>query len=270
MEKMPVAAIQLQSTDDVAANLEATMRLCDLAAQEGATFIALPENFGFLGSETDKRALAKPIDGHPFLRPLCELASKKNVSILAGSIPEQSPDPDRPFNTSVMIGSDGHLVASYRKIHLFDIDIPNGVTYAESSAVTPGEVLCLAPLDGFTVGLSVCYDLRFPELYRGLVARGADVLTVPAAFTLQTGKDHWDVLLRARAIESQSYVIAPNQWGHHGRGRASWGKTQIIDPWGTVLSCVGEHEGVCFASMDKAYLDRCRTHLPALKHRRLD
>lgn len=270
MKKMSVAAVQLQSTDDVRSNLETSLKLCRTAIEKGAAFVALPENFGFLGSEIDKRSLAKPIEGHPFLEPLRALAAKSGTSILAGSVPEQSSDPDRPFNTSVLIGSDGGLITTYRKIHLFDIDIPGGVTYAESSAVTAGDSLSIARLESFTLGLSVCYDLRFPELYRELVQRGADVLTVPAAFTLQTGKDHWDVLLRARAIESQAYIIAPNQWGQHGRGRASWGKTQIIDPWGAVLATVGEHEGICFASLDPLYLRECRTNLPALQHRRLN
>ena len=269
MSELKVAAIQTQSTDDVEKNLEQVMHLTRLAVEGGATFIALPENYAFLGSEVAKRSLAHPLDGHPFLLPLQTLAKEARVTILAGSVPEAGSDPDRPYNTSVMIGPDGTVTSSYRKIHLFDIDIPDGVTYCESAAVTPGESTVLTAVGSFSVGLSVCYDLRFPELYRELVIKGADVLTVPAAFTLQTGKDHWDALLRARAIENQAYVIAPNQWGSHGRGRASWGKTQIIDPWGTVLALVGEEPGVCFAQMSAAFLARCRQNLPALSHRRI-
>ena len=269
MSKFRVAAIQTQSTDAVEKNLEEALALSREAIQGGAKFIALPENYGFLGSEVDKRKLAHPLEGHPFLAPLQMLAKQSGVSILAGSVPEACSDPDRPYNTSVLLGADGSLQASYRKIHLFDIDIPEGVTYCESAAVTPGDATVVTDLGAFKLGLSVCYDLRFPEQYRALVTQGATVLTVPAAFTLQTGKDHWDVLLRARAIENQCYVIAPNQWGSHGRGRASWGKTQIIDPWGTVLSLVGEEPGVCFAELNETFLSRCRQNLPALSHRRL-
>jgi predicted amidohydrolase len=269
MSELKVAAIQTQSTDDVEKNLEQVMKLSRRAVEGGAHFLALPENYAFLGSEVDKRSLAKPLDGHPFLLPLQALAREAGVTVLAGSVPEAGSDPDRPYNTSVMIGPDGAVTSSYRKIHLFDIDIPDGVTYCESAAVTPGESTVLTTVGSFSVGLSVCYDLRFPELYRELVTQGADVLTVPAAFTLQTGKDHWDALLRARAIENQAYVIAPNQWGSHGRGRASWGKTQIIDPWGTVLGLVGEEPGLCFARMSGDFLRRCRQNLPALTHRRI-
>ena len=263
------AAIQMQSTDAVDKNLEASLRLVHSAIKSGATLISLPENYAFLGSETDKRALAHGLEGHPFLTPLQSVAKDSKVSILAGSVPEASDDPDRPYNTSVLIDSDGNLQCTYRKIHLFDIDIPDGVTYAESSAVTPGVTTQVAQHEGFQIGLSVCYDLRFPELYRALINDGATILTVPAAFTLQTGKDHWDVLLRARAIENQAYVIAPNQWGSHGRGRASWGKTQIIDPWGTRLALVGEGPGVCYAALSSDYVMRCRANLPALAHRRI-
>jgi len=269
MSDLMVAAIQTQSTDDVERNLDQALKLSNHAVEGGAQFLALPENYAFLGSEVDKRALAKPLEGHPFLSPLQELAKKAGVWVLAGSVPEASTDPDRPYNTSVVIGPDGALSSSYRKIHLFDIDIPDGVTYCESAAVTPGDTTVLTTVGAFSVGLSVCYDLRFPELYRELVTKGAELLTVPAAFTLQTGKDHWDTLLRARAIENQAYVIAPNQWGSHGRGRASWGKTQIIDPWGTVLGLVGEEPGVCFARVSPDFLKRSRQNLPALTHRRL-
>jgi predicted amidohydrolase len=184
-------------------------------------------------------------------------------------MPEKSGDPLRPYNTCAVFGSDGALLARYRKIHLFDVDLQDGTRLAESSATTSGSAPELFDVKGFRVGLSICYDLRFPELYRALVARGAEVLLVPAAFTLHTGKDHWHVLLRARAIESQCWVVAAAQWGKHPKGRASYGHSMIVDPWGVVVAECSNRVGFASADVDGDLIAETRRVLPSLLHRRL-
>jgi predicted amidohydrolase len=184
-------------------------------------------------------------------------------------MPELSGDDKRPYNSCVVFGPDGGLVARYRKIHLFDVELPDGSELRESAAVTEGAEPVVVEIGGFRVGLSICYDLRFPELYRALVDRGAEVLLVPSAFTLQTGKDHWHVLLRARAIESQCWLVAAAQWGRHPKNRASYGHALIVDPWGTIVAECSDRVGLVIADTDRAYLERVRSMLPSLAHRRL-
>jgi predicted amidohydrolase len=183
-------------------------------------------------------------------------------------MPERSDDPARPYNTCAIFGPDGLLASKYRKRHLFDVDLADRV-YRESASTTPGEAAVALPLGGFQVGLSICYDVRFPELYRALTALGAEVLVVPAAFTVTTGKDHWHVLLRARAIEAQAYVVAAAQWGQHPGGRQTYGKTCIVDPWGDIVAQASDGEGVIVATLDRAYLEQVRARVPSLKHRRM-
>lgn len=267
-EPIWAAVVQMTSNTDWESNLKRACMYVEQAANAGARLIMLPENFGFLGRENDKLPHAQEVDGGPFLEPLRELAQKHRLGILAGSIPEQGPDAQHVYNTSVMLGTSGETLASYRKIHLFDIDIPGEVSFKESSAVAAGETAVVVDFEGWGIGLSVCYDLRFPHLYQALVDAGASILTVPAAFTLQTGKDHWEVLLRARAIENQCFVVAPNQFGHHSKGRASWGKSLIADPWGTVTALMPEKEGFMMAQLDPHELKRVRRGLPCLEHRR--
>ncbi len=189
--------------------------------------------------------------------------------MLAGSISERTDDPRRTANTSALVGDDGSLLAVYRKIHLFDVAIPDGARYAESEGVRAGDQVVLAATALGRVGLSICYDLRFPELYRRLAALGAEILTIPSAFTLYTGKDHWEVLVRARAIENLAYVVAPAQVGKHGPRRETYGNAMIVDPWGVVLARCPDGEGVCVAPFRRDRLERVRRELPALKHRRL-
>lgn len=267
--ELRVAAIQLTSTSDVEANLYRSVELVRRAAEAGARLVALPENFGLLGREEDKLAHAQGIEDGRFLVRLRALAREHAVWILAGSIPEKGPDPRHTYNTSVLINPAGETAAAYRKIHLFDVDLADGTTIAESRSVTAGAEAVVATVDGWGLGLSICYDLRFPELYRLLVERGAEVLAVPAAFTLHTGKDHWDLLVRARAVENQCFVIAPAQFGHHGNKRSSWGKTQVVDPWGAQLAVAPEREGFIAATLVRGDLERIRGELPAWKHRRL-
>jgi predicted amidohydrolase len=200
---------------------------------------------------------------------MADLARRLRITLLLGSLPEHVPGDTRVRNTSVLIGPDGQTLARYRKIHLFDIDLPGMEHLKESKAVAPGDEIVVADTPLGPVGLTICYDMRFPELYRELVRRGARVLCVPSAFTERTGKAHWEVLLRARAIENLAYVLAPAQVGHHGGGRASHGQALIADPWGAVVAQVPDGEGVALAELDFARLARLRRELPALSHVRL-
>jgi len=265
-DSLIAAVVQMSSAGDVEKNLAAAAADIRAAAHAGARLVTLPENLGFQAGERDKLKWAKPVEQHPFLAPLRELARELDVAILAGSVPEQGPDAEHVYNTSVLIGRRGETVASYRKIHLFDVEF-EGLVIRESAHVTPGDAPVVAELDGWRIGLTVCYDLRFPELYRRLAREGVDIITIPAAFTLHTGKDHWEPLIRARAIENQCYVLAPGQWGKCGPGRLSWGKSMIVDAWGTVLACAPERTGFVLATLDKAAVSRVRGELPALTHR---
>ncbi len=269
---MRVAVVQLNSQADVAKNLERVTELATRASEMGAELVALPENFAFMGESDDqKREIAEDLSGQgPIVTALSKIARERAVFLLAGGMPEKNSDAARPFNTSALFAPNGALLTRYRKVHLFDVDLPDGTTLRESNACTPGDIAdaSVAELRGKKVGMTICYDVRFPEIYRRLADLGAHVLTVPAAFTLTTGKDHWLTLLRARAIENQAFVIAPAQHGKHPRGRQTYGKSAIIDPWGDVLAQCGEGEGIAMATLDFVYQDRVREALPSLKHRK--
>jgi predicted amidohydrolase len=280
MTPLTVAACQLTSTEDVAENLARCAALTRAAAAAGAALIGLPENFAYLGTDRDHRlslaeALPAPGEdpgtqvGGPILTAMQALARETGAWLLLGGFPERAEEPERIRNTSVLLRADGTLAATYRKIHLFDVDVPGGKRFRESETIEPGEELVVADTPWGSLGLSICYDLRFPELYRALTARGARMLAVPSAFTLETGKDHWSVLLRARAIENQAFVFAPAQFGHHGGNRRSWGHAMVVDPWGAVLSECGDHEGFALAPVDFEYQKRVRAGLPCLTHRRV-
>lgn len=270
------ACVQLRSTDDVEANLAATERLVRRAASYGAKLVATPENTSFLGPQFHKIELAEPIDG-PIATRLAKLADELSIHLLVGSIAEQktnadgSVDPSRCFNTSLLFGPSGDRLAVYRKIHLFDVDVPGGVTLRESDSIAPGEAIVVAETELGRIGMSICYDLRFPELYRALVDRGADILAIPSAFTLTTGKDHWHPLMRARAIETQCWVLAPAQWGVHDEGgkRVSYGHSLIVDPWGAVVAERGEGEGLALAEIDLERNTQVRRAIPVRDHRRI-
>jgi predicted amidohydrolase len=264
------AVVQMTSTSDVERNLAAAERLVTEAAARGARFVALPENFACLRSEGEPVPEPQSVaeDG-PWVRSLAALARRLQITLLLGSLPEKVEAEERTYNTSVLLGPDGRRLAIYRKIHLFDIDLPGLEHLKESRAVLPGTEAVLAETPFGLLGLSICYDLRFPELYRGLTRRGARVLAVPSAFTDRTGKDHWEVLLRARAVENLAYVVAPAQVGLHGRGRVSHGHAMIVDPWGAILAQVPDGEGVALAVLDFDRQDRLRRELPALSHTRL-
>jgi predicted amidohydrolase len=269
MSAMLAGVIQMTSTADVERNLTTAERLVAEAAGRGAQFVGLPENFGFLRSEGEPVPEPQDLDG-PWVRRMAAVARRHALTLLLGSIPERIPGVPRIHNTSVLLGSDGRTLATYRKIHLFDIDLPGLEHLKESRSVAPGDALVVADAGFATIGLSICYDLRFPELYRELTRRGAHILVVPSAFTERTGKDHWEVLLRARAIENQTYVLAPAQVGAHGGGRTSHGHAMIVDPWGTIVAQAVGGEGVAVGPIDLAHLAEIRRQLPALAHKRLD
>ena len=264
--EMVVAAVQMSSTPDKEENKEAVEALIRSAVSAGAEFVALPELWSCHGLEKAYRENAEPVPG-PTTEFLGGLARELGVYLLGGSILEGEPDAERLSNTSTFFGPDGELAAVYRKIHLFDVKAPDR-EYLESRTIAPGDEVVTAKAGKTTLGLSVCYDVRFPELYRLLALRGAELLAVPAAFTLQTGKDHWEVLLRARAIENQAFVVAPAQWGQKADGRLTYGRSMVIDPWGTVLAQCPDRDGFALATLDLSYLDRFRAEFPALANRR--
>ncbi len=270
MSRVSAAVVQMSSTADVERNLASAERLVEEAARRGAAFVGLPENFAYLKSEGEPVPAPQALDG-AWVQRMAAAARRHRVTLLLGSLPEriESPDDPRIHNTSVLLGPDGAVLARYRKIHLFDIDLPGLDHLKESRSVAPGAETVVVDAGFAVVGLSICYDLRFPELYRELTFRGARVLAIPSAFTERTGKDHWEVLLRARAIENLAYVFAPAQVGVHGKGRASHGHAMIVDPWGAVVAQVADGEGVALAELDMQRLERVRRELPALSHARL-
>jgi deaminated glutathione amidase len=265
---MRVAVCQLNSRDDRAANLAVAGGLLERAAAAGADLSVLPEYVDYLG-RAEGAPKPEPIDGE-FGAFFAGAARELGMWVLAGSFHEAGPDERHTYNTSLLFDRRGELASAYRKIHLYDVEIPGRVSYQESRSVAPGSEAVVADVEGVPVGLSICYDLRFPELYRRLaVAGGAKVLLVPAAFMLHSGRDHWEVLLRARAIENQCYVLAAGQIGDHDPGRTCFGRSMIIDPWGTVLAQAPDTVGVVTADLDLARLEQIRLELPSLANRRL-
>jgi len=264
--KIMAAAIQMSSTPEKEENKETAEALIRGAVSDGADLVALPELWSCHGLEKVYRENAETVPG-PTTEFLGDLARELGAYVLGGSILEGGPDSERLSNTSTFFDPSGEMTAVYRKIHLFDVKV-SGKEYLESANIAPGEEIVTAKAGPATLGLSVCYDVRFPELYRLLALRGAELLAVPAAFTLQTGKDHWEVLLRARAIENQAFVLAPAQWGRKADGRWTYGRSMVVDPWGTVLATCPDRDGYALATLDLAYLERFRTEFPALANRR--
>jgi predicted amidohydrolase len=260
----------MTSRPDLEANLAQAERLIQRATQAGAQLVVLPECFAWLGPEGTQQTVAEPLpQGGPVLARCQEWARAFGSELILGGFWERSPDPARVYNTCVHLGRDGRVLGTYRKIHLFDVDLADGTAVKESASVRAGELPVVTETAFGRLGLSICYDLRFPELYRKLVDQGAIALAIPAAFTLHTGKDHWHILLQARAIESQSYVLAAAQTGHHFGKRYSYGHALIVDPWGCVIAQCGEGEGFALATLDSELVARVRRQLPSLDHRRL-
>jgi predicted amidohydrolase len=261
------AAVQLNSTADLSANLASADRLTRAAAAEGATLIVLPEKWTAMGPEEQLRGAAETLEG-PAIEWARAAARELGVDLMAGSILELVPGQHKFANTCVHVDPHGELRAVYRKLHMFDVEVA-GRTYRESELEQPGdEIVTSESADGVALGLSICYDLRFPELYRILAVRGALVLTVPAAFTLATTRDHWETLLRARAIENQAFVVAANQIGEHPGGYRSGGRSMIVDPWGLVLAQAPDREGYALAELDLERQQEIRAQLPSLANRR--
>jgi predicted amidohydrolase len=263
---MRVAACQVNSRGDRAANLAAAEELLNRAAAAGADVAVLPEYVDYLGP-AELAPQPETVTGE-FAVAVAGMARRLSMWVVAGSFHEVGPDATHTYNTTLVFDRTGALVTSYRKIHLFDIEIPDRVTFRESRTVAPGTELSTVDVEGVTFGLSICYDLRFPELYRALAVVGARVLLVPAAFTTHTGRDHWEVLLRARAIENQCYVVAAGQSGDH-EGGSCFGHSMVVDPWGTVVAQAVDGPGLVVADLDLARLERIRAELPSLANRRL-
>ena len=268
-ELRKIALVQLNGRPGKAHNLEAVERLVDeVCAAEGPELVALPEMVTSIGAKRDERlAHAETFPNGEMYGLLQGLARRHGVTLHGGSLLEAGPD-GKCFNTTVVFGPDGTELARYRKIHLFDITTPSGKVFRESDHFGRGREIVTAPVLGTTLGLSICYDLRFPELYQALAARGAEILAVPSAFTVETGRDHWEPLLRARAIETASWVVAATQWGPHGEsGRTSYGHAVVVDPWGHVVARKPDGEGWLTAHLDLARTARVRGQIPVHDHK---
>jgi deaminated glutathione amidase len=266
---MRLAACQVNSRGDREANLASAVELLERAAVAGADVALLPEYVDYLGPAAGEPK-PEPADGS-FAAVFAETARRLSMWVVAGSFHEVGPDRDHTYNTTLVFDRTGSLTARYRKIHLFDVELAGRpeVSYQESRRVAPGTDVVCVDVEGVRFGLSICYDLRFPELYRGLAVAGAQVLLVPAAFTTHTGRDHWEVLLRARAIENQCYVVAAGQSGEHDPGRSSYGHSMVVDPWGTVLAQAVDGVGIIVADLALDRVERIRAELPSLANRRL-
>ncbi len=279
------ALIQLCATPDVAANMATTARLVASAGEQGAEIVFLPEAFAFIGPDREKRLILESLPaaaetpsqsagtgpearGGPILEQCRELARTHAIHLILGGFHEASHDPERSYNTCIHLGSDGAILARYRKMHLFDVELADGTSLRESKRTLAGTEAVVTQTPLGTLGLTICYDVRFAYLYQKLVDMGATALTVPSAFTATTGAAHWHALLRARAIESQCYVFAPAQYGHHHGRRYSYGHSLVADPWGEIIVEAGEDEAVLFAQIDPDRVHQVRTELPSLQHRR--
>ena len=260
--------IQVNTRDNIAENLSNVERFLDQAADMGAQFVSLPEFWTYLGPNSGFDSAAQTIPG-PIIEILQEKSRKHNMIVHGGSIVERDPQlAGKFYNTSVLINRDGEIVARYRKIHLFDVDLANGEKHYESERIEPGNDIVTAEIDGITFGLTICYDLRFPELYRLLALKGAQIIMVPAGFTLHTGRDHWEVLLRARAIENLCYVIAPAQVGTYPPNRQCFGRSMVVNPWGLVLVQAQDSPTAILADIDLNQIKQAREQIPCLENRR--
>ncbi len=265
---MTIGLGQMNSGEDKDQNLNSAATLIGQLVDKGAQLVMLPENFNFIGSDKLRREQAEEIDNSPTLDSMRNLAAKLKIHVHIGSFLERAGE--KIFNTGVVFDPEGRLKARYRKIHLFDVEVPGGMHYLESDVVTPGSETSLFTIGGISFGMATCYDLRFPELFRRLSGQGADVLLIPAAFTLQTGKDHWELLLRARAVENLCWVAAAGQWGASQPNKTSFGRSMIINPWGIVTAQASDGVSTVIGEIDLAVLRNIRTTFPALQHRRDD
>lgn len=264
-----VGLVQLNSGADVAANIDAALTSIDRAAAQGARLVVLPEVWTYLGPEAGQQDAAEIIPG-PLTATLAAKAREHGIYLHAGSMLERVAGEPRLLNTSVVFDPSGEIVAAYRKIHLFDVDLEMDTAYRESDTIAPGDEIVTFDLDGTTVGLAICYDLRFPELFRILALRGAELIVLPAAFTLATGKDHWETLIRARAIENGCFMVAVGQVGQHPPGLWCYGRSMIADPWGLVVAQAPDRVGVTVATIQMDEVARVRHQVPSLANRRAE
>jgi predicted amidohydrolase len=268
MDRYLAAAVQMSSGADRGANVARASALVREAAVRGAQLVVLPEVFAWRGPKPLESTIAEPIPG-PTTDTFAALARELRIHLCMGSVLERIPDEPRAYNTSCLFGPGGELLGRYRKLHLFDVELPGRVSVCESETRAPGTEVVAVPTELGVLGLSICYDLRFPELYRRLVHAGAEVLLAPSAFTFPTGAAHWELLCRTRAVENQCYLVAADQTGTSPHGFADFGDSLIVDPWGRVLARAGDGESVTTAEIDRTYLARLRRELPCLEHRRL-
>ena len=263
---LSVALVQMNSGADKDANIAAALAGIDQAAASGARLVTLPEVWTYLGPDEGSAAAAEPIPG-PLTETLAAKARKHGIWLHAGSILERVAGEPKRFNTTVVFSPEGEIVARYRKIHLFDVDLATGAAYRESNTMAPGDEIVTLDIDGVTVGLAICYDLRFPELFRILALKGAEVILLPAAFTLTTGRDHWEPLLRARAIENTLFMVAPGQVGQHPPGLWCNGRSMVVDPWGVVVAQAPDRPAVVTTTIDLEDVRRVRRQIPSLANR---
>jgi nitrilase len=270
LERFRVAAVQMTSGTDVARNFTEAARLIDAAVAAGAALVVLPENFSFMGAtDAERVAVAEPEGQGPAQEFAAEQAGAHGIWMVAGTIPIACDD-GRVLSRSLLVGPDGSVVASYDKIHLFDVEVPagHGESYRESQTTRPGDRVVSVATDIGRIGMAVCYDIRFPALFSRLATLGMDILVLPAAFTVPTGRVHWRPLLQARAIESMTFVVASGQWGEHPGGRRTYGHSTVLGPWGELLAECAEGAGIAHAEIDMIELERLRRQFPVLQHGR--
>ncbi|MDP6054837.1 MAG: carbon-nitrogen hydrolase family protein [Candidatus Latescibacteria bacterium] len=268
MALISVAVIQMDAQDNIDDNRNRAVAMVDEAASRGARLVVLPEVFVHLDALDKMKAAAETIPG-PTSTLLQEVARRNKIYLVGGSFFEKNTEEDKVYNTNLFLGPDGSILSVYRKIHLFEIDAPGEVVFDEAQVIESGKEVVIADSPFGVIGFTICYDVRFPELYRALADRQADIITVPAAFAMKTGKDHWEPLLRARAIENQVFILASSQVGTKPNGFTCYGRSMIIDPWGTVLAQAQDTETIITAQLDMDYMAHVRRIMPALKNRRL-
>ena len=267
IRKYQVGVVQMDTRGDYDANMEAACRFIDEAAGKGAKLVAFPEVFNYIGTEPRD---PEEIPGGPTITLMAQKAREHGIWIHCGSISEVNPDGDRKFNTTALLDPQGEVVAKYRKLHAFDITLKDGTQTRESDKMKPGSDIVMVDTELGRLGFSICYDIRFPEMYRYMAINGCQVIFTPANFQMQTGKDHWEIILRTRAVENTCYIVAPAQIGIKRGKSMSFGSSLVADPWGTVIAKAKETAGVVMAEIDLDYLDRIRADLPCLKNRRSD
>jgi deaminated glutathione amidase len=265
-DRLRVACVQLNASASKADNLERMEALVARAAATGADVLVLPEKWNGIGPADFLREVAEPLEGGETVEAMAGWARTHGITLVGGSIAERREGREKLSNTCVVFDPEGEIAAVYRKIHMFDVEV-GGHVYRESESEEPGEGPATCEAEGWTLGLSLCYDVRFPELYRILALEGAELVTIPAAFTLYTGKDHWELLVRARAVENQCYVAAANQWGTYADGKAAYGRSMIVDPWGVVLAQAADEDTVITAEIARGHLEEVRRSLPSLANR---